>query len=110
MKVATLLLSPLLLASQERDSYLAALAAWLAAADSALRALDAWLSLAVMAWVLHHHALSGDEKHLEAHVDARRFAGKRQGLGRHLSAGDTRIPAVNFPRDGDGFGRALEGT
>src|SRR5258706_5570274 len=109
MEVAALPLHFLMLALQEGDGLAAALAALLAARDTSLGLGTVLCRLPVMARIFYRFAFGSDEEHLQTHINARLIAGTRQGRSGHLGARATRIPAVRFPADGDGFRRAVQG-
>src|SRR5690348_917250 len=107
VKVAPL--PPHVLVPLGKDTYgfLTALALFLAARDAPLGLLERLFPLPVMTWVLYRVASGGDQEHLQAQINARLLAGRRQGLGGHLHTGETDIPAVRFFGEGDGLDRAF---
>src|SRR5262249_44570859 len=107
MEVGALALHLLLLARPQLDRLLAALAALLAPGDAALGFLEPFLRFAVMARVVDRVTLSGDDKHLQPHVNARLTTSRWQRLCRHLSTGEAHLPPVRLTRERDGLGRPL---
>jgi hypothetical protein len=63
-----------------------------------------------VARVLDHLTISGDEEHLQPHINTRRFAGGWEWLCGNVSALEDGIPTVCLMRDGDGLGRACQGA
>src|SRR5262249_836146 len=107
MEVGALALHFLMLARQQLDRLLAALAARLAPGDAALGFLEPFLRFALMGGVVYRVTLSGDEKHLQSYVNARLTTSRWQRLCRHLGTGEAHIPPVRLTRDRDGLGHTL---
>src|SRR5262249_44142478 len=108
VKVATLPTHVLMLLGALPDGLCTALAALFATRDALLRFLELTLSRAVGAGFLPRLPVRRDEKHLQAHINARLVSGERQWLDWHLGTRATHIPAIRLPRDGDGLDAALD--
>ena len=88
VEVPPLPLHFLVLLGQELHRFPAALAALLPPRDPPLGFLQRLLGFAVVPGILHDLAFGGDEKHLQANVDAGLLTGGRQGLHGHIRAGE----------------------
>jgi len=110
VKVGALPLHRLLSPLEVAYSLAAALAALLALRDAARCLLQLPLRIAVGAWVRYDCPSGGDEEDLQPHVDAGLASGSGYGRGRDIGTGEAHRVAVGLPTDGDGLGRALQGT
>src|SRR5215469_1901427 len=110
MKVVPLPVHRLIVALEQGDNFAAAMAPLLPATHLALGLGETPLRRAVVARILYDLPVGGDEKHFQPHVDAALVPGGGQRFDGHLSAGDTRVPAIRFAADGDRLGGALERT
>src|SRR5262252_4817768 len=86
-------------AAHKRDCLAAPLAALRAAGDTPLRFGKPLLRMAVVAGMLDHLTLGGDEDHLEPHIDAGLASGERQRSGGHLGARAAGVPAICLAAD-----------
>ena len=110
MEVVPLTPDFLVLLGEEQHRFPAPLAALLPPRDPPLGFLQCALGFPIVPRILHDFAFGGDEKHLQADVDARLLTGGREGLHGHICAGEAAVPAVRFMGDGDRFDRTLQRT
>src|SRR5258706_10635010 len=110
VKVAALSADVLMLLSTLNNGFVPAFAALLAPRHPLLRFLQLALRCAIVARVFYYVAIRRDEEDLQAHIYARFPSRLRQRLDGGLRTGEGDIPAICFPRNCDGLGRALHRT
>jgi hypothetical protein len=101
VKVGALSSNLLVLPSQPLHGLLASLTPLLATRDSMLSLLQRLFCPAILAGILDHLTRGGHQKHREPNIDPCLLTAARQGLHRHIDAGETYIPAIGLFANGN---------
>jgi hypothetical protein len=110
MEIGALPLHRLMLPGEQLYCFTAAFAALLSTGDAALGFLELSLRPTIVPRILDGLAAGGDEKHLQANVDASLLPCRRKWLYRHAFTGEAHVPAVRFLADGHRLRCTLERT
>ena len=109
MEIAPLVGDVLMCLGEQLHRLRTAVAPLLAARNTPLAAAQVRFGHAIVAGIENRLPAGKSSERLQPHVNARLLPSRRQGLYRHVGAGEADIPAISFSSDHDRLGCAFYG-